>query len=194
MSIYQFLIAVRQKDGEMLTNDAGETTRYVIYVGEYVENALTLQEQSSHGLLLSNYTNGRERHQASVCLRREATRAKGRSGMCIWVQLGGTIHSVVQQLSKRFEKREEAKEEQEEAKETGAFRAAHMYTYPFNKSSGTTEDMDRFSRRQVKVTREHNEECRRLLGLMGIPFVVVCISSVLHSTEAEIAYQGSFRS
>jgi flap endonuclease-1 len=32
--------------------------------------------------------------------------------------------------------------------------------------------MDKFSRRTVKVTREHNEECRRLLGLMGIPFVV----------------------
>lgn len=30
MSIYQFLIAVRQKDGELLTNDAGETTRYVL--------------------------------------------------------------------------------------------------------------------------------------------------------------------
>ncbi len=30
MSIYQFLIAVRQKDGELLTNDAGETTRYII--------------------------------------------------------------------------------------------------------------------------------------------------------------------
>ena len=29
MSIYQFLIAVRQKDGELLTNDAGETTRCV---------------------------------------------------------------------------------------------------------------------------------------------------------------------
>jgi flap endonuclease-1 len=28
MSIYQFLIAVRSKDGEMLTNEAGETTRY----------------------------------------------------------------------------------------------------------------------------------------------------------------------
>lgn len=27
MSIYQFLIAVRQKDGELLMNDAGETTR-----------------------------------------------------------------------------------------------------------------------------------------------------------------------
>lgn len=29
MSIYQFLIAVRQKDGEMLQNDQGETTRFV---------------------------------------------------------------------------------------------------------------------------------------------------------------------
>ena len=40
---------------------------------------------------------------------------------------------------------------------------------------GTAEDMDRFSRRTVKVTKEHNEECRRLLGLMGIPFVVVSL-------------------
>lgn len=63
------------------------------------------------------------------------------------------------QLSKRFEKRAEAKEDNEEAKETG-----------------TVEEMDKFSRRTVKVTREHNEECRRLLKLMGIPVVVVrCI-------------------
>ena len=32
MSIYQFLIAVRQKDGEMLTNDAGETTRQADFI------------------------------------------------------------------------------------------------------------------------------------------------------------------
>ena len=38
---------------------------------------------------------------------------------------------------------------------------------------GTAEDLDKFSRRTVKVTREHNEECRKLLGLMGIPVVVV---------------------
>lgn len=37
--------------------------------------------------------------------------------------------------------------------------------------------MDRFSRRTVKVTREHNEECRKLLGLMGIPYVVVRTST-----------------
>ena len=30
MSIYQFLIAVRQRDGEMLTNDAGETTSHLM--------------------------------------------------------------------------------------------------------------------------------------------------------------------
>jgi flap endonuclease-1 len=28
MSIYQFLIAVRQQDGQLLQNDAGEVTRY----------------------------------------------------------------------------------------------------------------------------------------------------------------------
>jgi hypothetical protein len=39
--------------------------------------------------------------------------------------------------------------------------------------AGTVEDMDKFSRRQVRVTKEHNEECRKLLGLMGIPVVVV---------------------
>ena len=33
--------------------------------------------------------------------------------------------------------------------------------------------MDKASRRTVKVTREHNEECRRLLKLMGIPYVDV---------------------
>jgi flap endonuclease-1 len=30
MSIYQFLIAVRQRDGEMLQNDAGETTSHLM--------------------------------------------------------------------------------------------------------------------------------------------------------------------
>lgn len=44
---------------------------------------------------------------------------------------------------------------------------------------GTAEDLDRFSRRTVKVTKEHNEECRRLLMLMGIPVVVVRSSIIL---------------
>ena len=37
---------------------------------------------------------------------------------------------------------------------------------------GDTENFDKFSRRTVKVTKEHNKECQRLLGLMGMPYVV----------------------
>ncbi|KAM0752303.1 flap endonuclease 1-A [Meredithblackwellia eburnea MCA 4105] len=58
-------------------------------------------------------------------------------------------------LKKRFAGREDAKEDEEEAKETG-----------------TAEDVDKFARRQVKVTREHNEACRKLLTLMGVPWVL----------------------
>lgn len=58
-------------------------------------------------------------------------------------------------LAKRLERRTEAQAEGEEAKEVG-----------------NAEDLDKLTRRTVKVTREHNEECRRLLTLMGIPWVV----------------------
>lgn len=57
-------------------------------------------------------------------------------------------------MAKRFAKREEATKASEEAKEIG-----------------TTEEVDKFSRRTVRVTREHNEECKKLLRLMGVPYV-----------------------
>ena len=56
-----------------------------------------------------------------------------------------------------------------------------MYSDPFTdrlRDAGTAEDVERFSRRTVKVTREHNEECRRLLKLMGIPVVIVQSPSI----------------
>lgn len=65
------------------------------------------------------------------------------------------------ELAKRFQRKSEAQESHEEAKETG-----------------TAEDVEKFSRRTVRVTREHNEEARRLLKLMGIPFIIA-------PTEAE---------
>lgn len=65
------------------------------------------------------------------------------------------------ELAKRFARKSEAQEQAEEAKETG-----------------TAEEVEKFSRRTVRVTREHNEEARRLLKLMGIPYIVA-------PTEAE---------
>jgi len=40
-------------------------------------------------------------------------------------------------------------------------------------SSGDVEQMDKLNRRLVKVTKVHNDECKQLLALMGIPFVEV---------------------
>jgi flap endonuclease-1 len=39
------------------------------------------------------------------------------------------------------------------------------------KEAGQTEDIDRFSRRLVKCTRQHNEDCKTLLRLMGVPVI-----------------------
>ncbi|KAL4866649.1 flap endonuclease 1 [Aspergillus spectabilis] len=58
------------------------------------------------------------------------------------------------ELAKRSARKHEATEAHEEAKETG-----------------TAEDVEKFSRRTVRVTREHNAECKRLLKLMGIPYI-----------------------
>ncbi|KEF51795.1 flap endonuclease 1 [Exophiala aquamarina CBS 119918] len=65
------------------------------------------------------------------------------------------------ELAKRFARKNEANEQHEEAKETG-----------------TAEEVEKFSRRTVRVTREHNEECRKLLKLMGVPYIIA-------PTEAE---------
>lgn len=58
------------------------------------------------------------------------------------------------ELAKRTARKTEATEAHEEAKETG-----------------TAEDVEKFSRRTVRVTREHNAECKKLLKLMGIPYI-----------------------
>lgn len=58
------------------------------------------------------------------------------------------------ELAKRSERREEAQKALAEAEE-----------------AGDSATIDKNSRRLVKVTKEHNEECKMVLKLMGIPYV-----------------------
>ncbi|XP_063901663.1 flap endonuclease 1-like [Zophobas morio] len=37
--------------------------------------------------------------------------------------------------------------------------------------SGTPQDVAKFTRRMVKATKKHNEDCKKLLMLMGIPYI-----------------------
>ncbi|KAG8906627.1 Elongation of fatty acids protein 2, partial [Tulasnella sp. 403] len=119
MSIYQFLIAVRSRDGEVLTNEAGETTSHLM--GLFYRTIRIVE----NGIKPAYVFDGKP--------------PELKSGV----------------LAKRFERRKEAVEQGEEAKEVG-----------------TAEDVERYTRRTVRVTKEHNAECQRLLKLMGIPFVI----------------------
>jgi hypothetical protein len=40
--------------------------------------------------------------------------------------------------------------------------------------TGADADIEKYSKRTVRVTAQHNEECRRLLQLMGVPVIEVC--------------------
>lgn len=38
---------------------------------------------------------------------------------------------------------------------------------------GDEENIEKFNRRLVKVSKQHNEECKELLKFMGIPYIEV---------------------
>ncbi|PIA40761.1 hypothetical protein AQUCO_02400079v1 [Aquilegia coerulea] len=59
-----------------------------------------------------------------------------------------------QELAKRYSKRADATEDLAAAIETG-----------------DKEDIEKFSKRTVKVTKQHNDDCKKLLRLMGVPVI-----------------------
>lgn len=118
MSLYQFLIAVRQSDGQQLMSDSGETTSHLM--GFFYRT-----------LRMIDY---------------------GIKPMYVFDGKPPDLKSNV--LKARFGKRETAREEEEEEKDIA-----------------TDERVDQLARRQVRVTKQHNEEVRQLLKLMGIPCV-----------------------
>lgn len=60
---------------------------------------------------------------------------------------------------------EERKEKREEADK--ALAAA--------KEEGDEAEVEKMSKRTIRVTKVHNEECKLLLKLMGIPIIEVCL-------------------
>lgn len=118
MCLYQFLIAVRQQDGNMLTNESGETTSHLM--GFFYRTIRMV----NNGIKPCYVFDGKPP-----------------------VLKGG-------ELEKRLKRREDAEKKAEEMKETG-----------------TVEELQKFERRTVRVTRQQNDEAKKLLTLMGIPFV-----------------------
>ncbi|VEU21877.1 DEKNAAC102806 [Brettanomyces naardenensis] len=118
MCLYQFLIAVRQQDGDVLTNEAGDTTSHLM--GFFYRTIRMV----NYGIKPCYVFDGKPP-----------------------VMKGG-------ELEKRLKRRTDAETKLKEAKE-----------------SGEVEEMHKFQRRTVRVTRQQNDEAKKLLKLMGIPYV-----------------------
>lgn len=118
MCLYQFLIAVRQQDGSVLTNNEGRTTSHLM--GFFYRTI----RMAKNGLKPCYVFDGKPP-----------------------VMKGG-------ELEKRLKRRQTAEAKAKEAKE-----------------AGEVQELHKFQRRTVRVTREQNEDAKKLLRLMGIPFV-----------------------
>ncbi|NWI92234.1 FEN1 endonuclease, partial [Pitta sordida] len=117
MSMYQFLIAVRQGADALHTED-GETTSHLM--GMFYRTIRMVE-------------NGIKP---------------------VYVFDGKPPELKSGELAKRTERRAEAEKQLREAQE-----------------AGEEESVEKFSKRLVKVTPQHTQECKRLLALMGIPYV-----------------------
>lgn len=117
MSIYQFLIAVRQ-DGSTLTNAEGETTSHLM--GMFYRTIRMIE----NGIKPVYVFDGKPPDMKSG------------------------------ELAKRHERREEAQKSLEQAE-----------------AAEEPENVEKFQKRLVKLTPQHNDECKKLLQLMGIPYI-----------------------
>ncbi|EGW34217.1 uncharacterized protein SPAPADRAFT_148774 [Spathaspora passalidarum NRRL Y-27907] len=118
MCLYQFLIAVRQSDGQQLTNEDGETTSHL---SGLFYRTIRLVENNIKPVYVFD----------------------GKPP----VLKGG-------ELEKRLQRREEAQKQMDSIKD-----------------EGTVAEVMKFEKRLVRVSRQQNDEARKLLELMGIPIV-----------------------
>ncbi|ODV60508.1 multifunctional nuclease RAD27 [Ascoidea rubescens DSM 1968] len=118
MCLYQYLIAVRQADGQQLMNQDGNTTSHL---SGFFYRTIRMVENGIKP---------------------------------VYVFDGKPPDLKAGELEKRKTRRDEAIKMGEQIKDTG-----------------TMEEIKKFEKRTVRATREQNEEAKKLLKLMGIPFI-----------------------
>lgn len=118
MCLYQFLIAVRQSDGQQLANEEGETTSHL---SGFFYRTIRMVENNIKPVYVFD----------------------GKPP----VLKGG-------ELEKRLLRREEAQKQMDQIKD-----------------EGTVDEVMKYEKRLVRVGRDQNDEAKKLLELMGIPYV-----------------------
>jgi flap endonuclease-1 len=134
MCLYQYLIAVRQSDGQQLTSEDGETTSHLL--GMFYRTIRLVE----NGIKPMYVFDGKPP-----------------------VLKGG-------ELEKRMIRKKEALKQQEDIKDTA-----------------TVEEMVRYEKRSVRVTKEQNNEAKKLLELMGIPYVDAPCEAEAQCAELAVA-------
>lgn len=89
---------------------------------------------------------------------------------CCFVTIASPQHRLAWDCSFVFEGRAPDLKREELAKRS-ARREGATADLEAAREAGNQEDIEKYSKRTVRVTREHNEECKRLLRLMGVPVI-----------------------
>lgn len=174
MSIYQFLIAVRQQDGQLLQNDAGEVTRYAGIVSTRDYGMLSRVDSHLMGFFYRTIRMVENGIKPAYVFDGKPPELK--SGVVRITTLSSRLSLANHSGDSSYPNvSNEGKKRKKQEKKQRKLVTYHVRSWDEGADllTGTAEDLDKFSRRTVKVTREHNEECRKLLALMGIPVVVV---------------------
>ncbi|KAL3719807.1 hypothetical protein ACJRO7_004739 [Eucalyptus globulus] len=129
MSIYQFLVVVRRKGTQMLTNEAGEVTSHL--QGMFYQTIRLLEAGINY--VFDGKPPDLKKHELAKRFSKRA--GSSHCGICISLSL--SLSSL----------------------------------YILCLQSQNKEDMEKFSKRTVKVTQHHNEDCKKLVRLMDVPVV-----------------------